>query len=229
MDLKNFIKQEIKGWTRGEILTILLIWLFIVTNAIITKDSIVAVISAICGISYTYIAGKGKVSCYLFGVTGSGFYCYLSLINALWGNLLLYALYYIPMQILGFIRWNKHISTKTNTIVKIKLSNNHRLILLGITSILTLIAIYILKFFNDTHPIIDGITTVFSIAGMYLTVKRAIEQWIVWMIVNALASIMWINIVIGGEKAYSTVIMWVTYFILAIYFYAKWRKEIKEG
>ena len=33
MDLKNFIKQEIKGWTRGEILTILLIWLFIVTNA----------------------------------------------------------------------------------------------------------------------------------------------------------------------------------------------------
>ena len=229
MDLKNFIKQETNGWTRGEILTILSIWLFIVINAIITKDSIVAVISAICGISYTYIAGKGKVSCYLFGVTGSGFYCYLSFINALWGNLLLYALYYIPMQILGFFRWNKHINTKTNTIVKIKLSNKHRLIILGITSVLTLIAIHILKLFNDTHPIIDGITTVFSIAGMYLTVKRAIEQWVVWMLVNALASIMWINIVIGGEKAYSTVIMWITYFILAIYFYAKWRKEIKEG
>ena len=64
---------------------------------------------------------------------------------------------------------------------------------------------------------------------MYLTVRRAIEQWIVWMIVNALSSIMWISIVMNGEKAYSTVIMWVTYFVLAIYFYAKWRKEIKEG
>lgn len=228
MDLKNFIKQEIKGWEKAELITLLLIWLFIITNALITKDSTIAVISAICGISYTYIAGKGKVSCYLFGVTGSGFYCYLSLINALWGNLLLYALYYIPMQILGFIRWNKHLDAKTNTIVKIKLSNKHRYILLGITSFFTLITIYILKLCNDTNPIIDGITTVFSIAGMYLTVKRAIEQWIVWMIVNALASIMWINIVMTGEKAYSTVIMWVIYFILAIHFYIKWKNEIKQ-
>ena len=228
MDLKQFLKQETSGWNKGEVLTIALIWLFVSINAFVTKDSLIAFVSAICGITYTYIAGKGKVSCYLFGVTGSGFYCYLSFINALWGNLLLYALYYIPMQILGFLRWSKHINAETNTIVKIKLSNKHRLILFGITSVLTLIAIYVLKVFNDTHPIIDGITTVFSIAGMYLTVKRAIEQWIVWMIVNALASIMWINIVIGGEKAYSTVIMWITYFILAIYFYIKWRREIKQ-
>ena len=130
------------------------------------------------------------------------------------------------MQILGFLRWSKHINSKTKSIVKIKLSNRHRFLLLGISSILSVIAIIILKQLNDTHPIIDGITTVLSIAGMYLTVRRAIEQWIAWMIVNALSSIMWINIVLNGEKAYSTVIMWIVYFILAIYFYTKWEKDI---
>ena len=123
------------------------ILLFLIIQAVIRQDSIIALISAMCGITYTFIAGKGYPICYFFGVSGSSFYSFLSFQNALWGNLLLYACYYIPMQILGFIRWNKHISTKTNTIVKIKLSNNHRLILLGITSILTLIAIYILKIF----------------------------------------------------------------------------------
>lgn len=229
MDLQGFLKREISGWKKGEVLTLVLIWSFIIINAFLTKDSLVAVISAICGITYTYIAGKGKVSCYLFGVTGSGFYCYLSFINALWGNLLLYALYYIPMQILGFWRWSKHINSKTSEIVKIKLSNFERLKTFMITILVSVIAIAVLKYFNDTHPVIDGITTIFSIAGMYLTVRRAIEQWIVWMIVNALSSIMWISIVMNGEKAYSTVIMWVTYFVLAIYFYAKWCKEIKEG
>ena len=48
------------------------------------------------------------------------------------------------------------------------------------------------------------------------------------MIVNGLSAIMWIKIALAGEKVYSTVIMWSVYFLLAIYFYITWRKEIKN-
>ena len=96
-----------------------LIIIFILANAFINKDSYIAVISAICGISYTIFAGKGKPFCYLFGVTGSAFYCTLALQSALWGNLILYACYYLPMQVLGFFRWNKHLKEGKNEIVKI--------------------------------------------------------------------------------------------------------------
>ena len=61
---------------------------------------------------------------------------------------------------------------------------------------------------------------------MYLTVKRCIEQWVIWAIVNAISILMWIKILMHGEKVYATVIMWSVYFILAIYFYFKWRKEL---
>lgn len=61
---------------------------------------------------------------------------------------------------------------------------------------------------------------------MYLTVRRAIEQWQVWMVVNGLSAIMWAIIAFSGEKVYSTVIMWTVYFILAIYFYFEWKKEV---
>ena len=97
-----------------------------------------------------------------------------------------------------------------------------------VISILTcIITAFILTVSKDKSPIIDSITTVLSIAGMYLTVKRAIEQWWFWMIVNGLSAIMWIKITLAGEKVFSTVIMWSVYFLLAIYFYCTWKKEIK--
>jgi nicotinamide mononucleotide transporter len=74
----------------------------------------------------------------------------------------------------------------------------------------------------------DGITTFLSIIGMYLTVKRCYEQWIVWFCVNALSFVMWLKIAMSGERVYSTVIMWAVYTILAVYFYIKWKREIRQ-
>lgn len=211
-----------------ELAGFLFVYLVLFTNAFIMKDSPIALISAFCGITYTILAGKGIPSCYLIGVVGSAFYAYLSFVNALWGNLTLYAGYYIPMQILGFFQWNKHLKSDKNEIIKIRLSNKERISLFIIGAIISAITILCLIHFNDKSPVIDGITTVFSILGMYLTVRRTIEQWVVWMVVNGLSFIMWVQIALGGEKVYSTVIMWGVYFTLAIYFYFVWRRELNR-
>ena len=88
--------------------------------------------------------------------------------------------------------------------------------------------ILILWYFNDKSPVFDGITTVFSVIGMYLTVKRCIEQWVAWIIVNGLSSFMWLGLILQGTKAYSTLLMWIVYFILGIYFFFVWKKEMSE-
>lgn len=211
-----------------EIVMLALVLIFIIINAVLHKDSPIALVSALCGITYTFIAGLGKPICYLFGVTGSSFYSILSLQNALWGNLILYMAYYIPMQIIGFFQWNKNLKDNKKEIIKIKLTTRELIQLLSILAILTLIAYVILDYFNDKQPLLDSITTVLSIGGMYLTVRRAIEQWIFWMVVNLLSLIMWIGVVINGTKAYSTVIMWAVYLFLAFYFYISWKKDMKE-
>lgn len=216
-----------KPWKRYEKFGLGIIYLILLCNLIIFKDSPIAVTSAFFGITYTFLAGKGNPICYLFGIMGSGFYGYLSFHNALWGNLLLYMGYYIPMQVVGFFKWNSHLKTGSSEIIKTSLSKKERLILSAITLILTAFAIVILYFTQDKKPIIDGITTVFSLAGMYLTVRRAIEQWGVWIFVNGLSAIMWGLIALSGEKVYSTVIMWSVYFVLGIYFYFCWKKELK--
>ena len=228
MDLKEFVKYELSGWKKGESVGLFGVIFLILANAFIVNDSIIAVISAICGILYTTIAGKGKISCYFFGLCGTFCYSWLSFENALWGNLLLYACYYFPMQVWGLFEWSRHLKKNTKEIYKTSLLGRERLKLGLLAVVFVAVSVVILKFLNDSNPLFDAITTVLSIFGMYLTVKRCIEQWVVWMVVNGLSALMWLNLVLHGAKTWSTFIMWCVYFVLAFYFYFCWRKEMKN-
>ena len=226
MKIIEFIKKELSGWKNIEIILLIASFILIFLNSIILKDNTIAIISALCGILYTIIAGKGKCSCYLFGLCGSFCYCMLTLQNKLYGHLILNMCYYIPAQIIGFLSWRKHIKPKANEIIKTKLKTKQKYILLLITIFGCFITYYILKYYNDSNPIADSVTTFLSIIGMYLTVKRCIEQWIIWFIVNTISLFMWINVLMSGEKVYSTIVMWSVYIILAIYFHMTWKKEL---
>lgn len=211
-----------------EITALSLILSFVTINAYFVKDNPIAVVSALAGILYTLLAGSGRVLCYYFGLTGSFCYSYLAFHNGLFGNVILYMCYYVPMQVLGIFKWKSNLKEDKNVIKKRKLTTEERLKLLILGSLGSLLTIAILYFLNDKNPILDGITTFFSILGMYLTVQRAIEQWLVWMIVNSLSFLMWLNVLLNGEKVFSTVVMWGVYLVAAFYFYFSWKKELKE-
>ena len=97
MKLFEWIKEEFKNFGKYERFLFPLVILLIVVISIIIGDNKIALVSAICGISYTILAGKGKVSCYFIGIVGTFCYSYLSFINMFWGNLCLYLFYYLPM------------------------------------------------------------------------------------------------------------------------------------
>ncbi len=227
LSLKEFIRYELKGWKRVEIIGLLLVFFIISFVSFLNQDSLIAFIYAICGILYTIIAGKGKISCYFFGIISSICYSLLTFSNALWGNLILNILYYIPMEVIGIIRWKKYLKKDTKEIIKTQLSHKQRLIISGISIIACVFCVFLLKSFKDTNPIFDGITTILSIVGMYLTVKRCIEQWIIWMIVNGFSVLMWLDLVIHGARASAAIIVWSIYFVLAVYFFFMWKKDIQ--
>lgn len=229
MNLAKYLKNEINDFCYLEKIIFSSIILLTIAISIYMNDSKIALISAICGMSYTILAGKGKVSCYFIGMIGTVCYCYLSYKNGFWGNLLLYALYYFPMEIIGIFKWLKHLKKDKQEIIKTKLSKKEKIIYLTLAIIFSIIVSFILKYTGGKTPIIDSITTVFSIIGQLLMVKRCIEQWYVWFIVNLLSLIMWIIAYMNGSNCLATVIMWGVYWILTFYFYYTWTKELKEN
>ncbi len=228
MNLLKFIKKELAGWGNCERILFPAGIILIILLSFIMKDSKVALVSAICGVSYSILAGKGKISCYFFGLCGTFCYSYISFKNALYGNLLLYLLYYFPMQILGIFQWKKHLKTESQEIIKTKLSTKERILFLLIAMIGAFIFYFVLLYFNDKSPIFDSITSVLSVIGLVLTVKRCIEQWFIWFIVNGLSVLMWIEAYLNGSNCFATILMWGTYFILSIYFWYTWGKELKQ-
>ena len=132
------------------------------------------------------------------------------------------------MQFFGIFEWMKNLNPETQEIIKRKLSKKDFIIISIITTVIIAITTYILYLLKDVNPLFDAITTILSILGLYFTVKRFAQQWIVWAIVNGLTLTMWIKIVLNGQKAYSTVVMWAAYFVIGIYFLIKWYKELSS-
>lgn len=229
MNIKEFIKSELSGWGKVERVVFPLEILLIIAICISIGDSKVALVSAVCGISYTILAGKGKISCFLFGLMGTMCYVYIAFKNHIYGNVLLYAFYYFPMQVLGIFRWKKHLRKGSGDIVKTTLLVRDRWVYGGAAIVLSTIMFFVLKFTGDAAPLMDSVTTVFSVGGLLLTVKRCIEQWYFWLVVNALSTIMWIEAYMNGSNCLATVFMWGTYLILTFYFLYIWHREIVDA
>ena len=227
MNMLEFTKKELSGWGKYERIIFPLEILLIILISIYMNDNKVALVSAVCGICYTILAGKGKISCYLFGLAGTFCYSFISFKNALFGNLALYVLYYFPMQVLGIFKWKKYLKVDSQEIEKTKLSPKERIIYLSAAVLGSVVLAFVLWKLNDQNPIIDAITSVFSIIGLILTVKRCIEQWYIWFVVNGLSMIMWIQAYLNGSNCFATILMWATYFVLSIYFLHTWNKEMR--
>lgn len=228
MNAIDFVKNELKGWGKYERILFPLEILLIIAISFYIGDSKIALISAICGISYTILAGKGKISCYIFGLSGTLCYSYLAFVNALYGNLILYLLYYFPMQIVGIFKWKKHLNKDSGEIIKTSLNTRERIAYFAAAIVISAIFSLILKSYGDASPFIDGTTTVFSIIGLLLTIKRCIEQWYIWLVVNGLSVLMWVEAYIKGSNCFATILMWATYFVLGIYFLHVWSKDLQK-
>lgn len=226
MNFIEIVKKEFDNFSTSEKILFPLIIMFTIIISFVIKDSKIALISAVCGISYTLLAGKGRVSCYFIGIIGTLCYCYISLVNALYGQLILYALYYFPMELIGIYQWKKHFKKDTREIIKTKLSYKERIIYLFCAVFAWVITSFLLMKTSDLRPIMDSFALVFSVLGQYLTVKRCIEQWYIWTFVNIISMIMWIYAYIDGSNCFATILMWAVYLVLGLYFLVKWRKEI---
>lgn len=229
MEITEFIKRELDGWGKFERIIFPLGILSIILISLYMHDSRIALVSAVCGLSYTILAGKGKISCYFFGLAGTLCYAYLAFKNHLFGNLFLYMLYYFPMQIIGIFKWKKHLKRDAQEIVKTALNKRDKIIYSTVAIVCTVVLYFILLSLNDQSPIIDAITSVFSVIGLILTVKRCVEQWYIWFVVNGLSTIMWIDAYLKGSNCFATILMWGGYFLLTIYFLYTWKKELGEN
>ena len=194
----------------------------------VMEDSLFGAAASITGVLYSLWAGKGKLSCYFFGIFNSFAYGLISFNATLYGEVVLNWGWYFPMMFAGLFFWERNLKSDVQEIIKRRLSWRYRLLTAAVALLGTLSGAFILQKMGDQAPVLDALTTVLSIIAMVLTVKRCVEQWALWTVVNIASIYMWYKVYLTGSGSIAILLMWVLALINGIIFYCLWQREIKK-
>ena len=225
--LKSFVKMELSGWKLTEIA-----WLAIATTVILAlsvywKENIVGILSALTGVWCVILTGKGKASSFLVGIVNVILYAYISYKANFYGEVMLNLIYYLPCSVIGLFVWSRNMDEKNGEVVKEGLSKRGAAIVYPLTALGVLVYGFILKMLGGNLPFIDSISTVLSVVAQILCLKRLAEQWILWIVIDAVTVVMWLYAFVTSEESIATLIMWIVYLLNAIFMYIKWRRDVK--
>lgn len=225
--IKRFIAGECSGWKTAETIWFAFCVISTIIGAVILNDNFAGIAAAVTGIFYTLLAGKGKISCYLFGIVNSLLYGWLSFEQKLYGEVMLNWGWYFPMMFAGLFFWGKNLGEQ-QIIRKTKLSIGEKIVFYLLTLIGIAVYAVILHYMKDPQPLLDSATTILSVTAMILTVKRCADQWLMWTIVNILSVWMWFRVFqLNGESA-ALLAMWLIALANGIIFWFQWYKDIKK-
>jgi nicotinamide mononucleotide transporter len=209
----------------------------IIYSALSGNVDIVGSVAGIAGVLCVVLVAKGNIWNYLFGIINVSMYAYISYKASLYGDAALNALYYVPMQFIGWWQWRKRGAAVSEAEaggagvqVKARRFTWHQRAILALGCAAGVIAVgYVLKHFGDPQPFKDSATTVLSIVAQALMALAFMEQWALWIITNVISVVMWCICVIRGEAhAAVMVIMWVFYLLNSLNGFRVWLKLSRE-
>ncbi len=192
--------------------------------------------AGIAGVLCVVLVAKGSIWNYLFGIINVSLYAYISYKAAIYGDAVLNAFYYVPMQFIGFWQWRKRGAAMSEAeaggkgvqVRARRFTWSQRAVLAAGCAAAVVAGGFILQHFGDPQPFKDSTTTVLSIVAQALMALAFMEQWALWIITNVVSVVMWCVCVVRGEAhAGVMVIMWVFYLLNSINGFRVWLKLSK--
>ncbi|MBR2416107.1 MAG: nicotinamide mononucleotide transporter [Bacteroidaceae bacterium] len=192
-------------------------------------EQAIEIIGTLVGIIYLWLEYRASIYLWVASIIMPAIYLYV------YYNAGLYAdfginIYYLLIALYGWAAWRYgfHLfGSKKKEEKELAITHTPKRVWgkLALTYIAAQCAItYILVNYTDsTVPWWDSFTTALSIVGMWMLARKYIEQWWVWLVVDAVSA--WLYIYKG---LYFTAVLYAVYAIISIFGYFKWRKLMQK-
>ncbi|MFB6340374.1 nicotinamide riboside transporter PnuC [Saccharicrinis sp. FJH62] len=191
----------------------------------------VEITGALLGILYLWFEIKQNKLLWPLGILTSAFYIFIFFSAKFYADMGL-NVYYVVISIYGWYYWMKGGKRKEseeqseNEVVSEELpvsriTTRLALTLLGVTIPVFIVIAYVLVSWTDSPvPYWDAFTTALSITATWMLARKILEQWLVWILVNAVSLGLYIY-----KGLYPTVVLFFFYTVLAIVGYYRWRRD----
>lgn len=132
-------------------------------------------------------------------------------------------IYYLVAGIYGWLMWLRGASGKKELPV-IHTPVTQILPLASVSVVLLfLIAWVLIRFTDSTVPWLDSLTTALSITAMWMLAYKQAEQWLVWIVVDAVSCGLYVY---KGLPFYAT--LYGLYTVIAFFGYFRWCRMITQ-
>lgn len=200
-----------------------------IISGIISNDLIIGGTILLTGLLCAYFASEGKRINYILGLINYLLMGYVAFKNNLFGIFFFYIFIFSPLQVNGFITWNKNLNDDKN--VKVREFTLKNSIIITLSCVIGSIILGYLLTLIPTQRLafMDAISNCINLCGVILMILRFKESWWLWLINNIIDLIIWIITVInGGCGSVMMLLVSIGYLLINVYGVIKWNIEAKK-
>ena len=181
-------------------------------------------VATITALVYVVLAARSNIWCWFWGIISCSLWAYASFtFYQLYLDALL-QVFYVIMGGIGIYQWKFGGENKAKLpVTRLKMTQHLYILISG-----TILALGFGYFFDEYTPAaatyLDAFTTIFAVITTILLVRRILENWIYWVLIDAVYVYLY-----ASRGAFLFALLMVLYTVIAANAFYKWRKEHLES
>lgn len=176
-------------------------------------------LALVTGVAYAVLAARRNRLCWIAGAVSSAAAAVLSALYMLPMQAAL-QVYYIAMAAYGWWSWKR--SSATGGLVIGTWPLRAHLVAAVMLTALSFASAHWLQFGNfAAWPLLDSLTTWFSLLATWLAARARIENWLYWIVINAVMVFLFF-----AQQVWGMALLSVFLAVIAIAGFAAWRRRL---
>jgi nicotinamide mononucleotide transporter len=173
------------------------------------------------GIVYVLLVIRQNIWCWPAGLLSAALYVLVFFHARIYGAMALQGVY-IALMLYGWYEW-RHGEEQGGDLAVSRTPPRWRLVLLLAGAVFAVAFGLFLRHRTDAAlPFWDAGTTSFSLVAQFMTTRKWIENWLVWIAVDVVYVGMYVS-----QGLYPTTVLYGAFLVLAALGYAEWRRSLK--
>ena len=180
----------------------------------------IEIFAMVTGVTYIVLEILQKNAMWVVGILTGASCAYSFAVQHSWGMTAL-NVYYVVMSVVGIIQWRKDGAKAGEGVIHLeKLPRKTALwsAVAFVAGSLALTALF--RVLGDGISELDATATVLSVIGTWWLTRSYLEQWMLWIVADALTTLLCI---LSGQ--YWMALLYFAYILSAVYGYFHWKKR----
>lgn len=174
---------------------------------------------AVFAIANTWLTAKQKVIAWPIGIISAGIYLFIFYQAYLYSDMGL-QIFYILMFIYGWYYWANKSNDAAQSFYIADLTYFNGFFGLFLVTLTSAGLGFVMQNYTDaSFAYLDAVLASASVWAIYLTTKKIIQCWLVWIVIDCLEMVIFIS-----KQLYITTILYMIFCGIAVVGYLQWKK-----